>query len=738
MIKPADEQPIATVRPDRPLQNEVDDRLDRAQFAAAVARLISERSDPTSVVVAIYAPWGDGKTTVLNWVRQRVDQTGSGVVVVPFNPWLIRDEVAMLPTFFATLSQALGKRLGGRKADIAAVLKRYGSVVAGLSVGIPGVSFDPGETMVKLGEAMDGQSLEEMRGDFEAILRDADQRLLVIIDDVDRLDDDETHALFKLVKLAADFERVTYLMAFDEGRVAAALAKRHSSASRKRNEERTAGGFEFLEKIVQLPLRLPRARKRALDLIVDDAIGTALMGAGIQLNEREAREFGRRYAEGFSPAITSVRAAKRFASAASFALSLLKGETYPIDVLTIEGINVCYPSVYAAIRDHPSWFLLPYEFHLSHQEAELTQQARERLESVVESVELPLQEPVRKLVQSLFPQTQEVWASAGSGRERAEWAAQQRVCSSEYFERYFAYGVAATEVGDQELDDLLTDPAEYDAQVTALIARKGDEAIAELIEKADRRLARLEPRQLVALADAVISLGPRVATHNEPRFFARNLLQETAAFLARIALSLPEGAPRLEVATRAVTLGEPLLFASECLRWMTIKKSDADPVRAVDEGQARILTESLASRIAEYAESLDQPLWETPGGLLQMHLAGRGGQGAAMKVHVREWLGRAPECVITLLNVAAGQLYGADGVVQDDLTSDEYEALARIADTADLEGAVAAIRGAEPAPGEFPAVRYAAASGEPTDRIVLDQFAWHMQAASGTPKSSSG
>lgn len=725
------ETPQPSIRTDAPLDDEGEDRLDRRHFARAVARLIADRSDPTSVVVGIYAPWGDGKTTILNWIARRLDHPDSGVVVVRFNPWLVRDEMSLLPTFFATVSEALGERLGGRKQQIAEILQRYGRVVAGLSVGIPGVSFDPGATIAKLGEAMAGNSIEQMREEFEAILVDSKQRLLVIVDDVDRLDDDETYAVFKLVKLAADFDGVTYLMAFDDGKVAAALSKRYSGARGANDPGAMAGGFDFLEKIVQLPLRLPRARKHALDLLVLEGLEDAVREAGVQLSDGEVREFQQRYYDGLSPAIRSVRVAKRYASAASFALSLLKGETYPIDVLTVEGINVCYPSVYSALREQPSWFLLPYEFHLSSGEKDMIERGRARLDSVLEQLEPAIREPVKKLLQLLFPQTQQLWSSSGTGREREEWASQQRVCSAEYFDRYFSYGVADREIGDQELDDLLRDPDEYGTRIADLVERKGGQAIWQLIEKSDRRLERLGSEQLVALAESVVALGPRVVGDDEPRFLARNLFEESASFIARILLTMPEDSLRTGTAEHIVSTAEPLIFAAECFRWMMIKKSAAEPLRALDKDQARNMERLLANRIVSWADELRSPMWETRHGLRLMYIAARGDRGDDIQQHVRKWLETSPQHVVALLASAAGQLYGAEAVVQDDLTTDTFATLDRIAAMDDLTSAVTVLRGNDPVPDGFPAARYASAAGKATDRIVLDQFAWQRARQEG-------
>ena len=58
------------------------------------------------------------------------------------------------------------------------------------------------------------------------------------------------HLLFRVIKACADFPNVSYILAFDEAMVAEAIGERYGG-------EGEAAGLKFLEKIVQVPLKLP-------------------------------------------------------------------------------------------------------------------------------------------------------------------------------------------------------------------------------------------------------------------------------------------------------------------------------------------------------------------------------------------------------------------------------------------------------------------------------------------------
>src|SRR3712207_7258348 len=79
-------------------------------------------------------------------------------------------------------------------------------------------------------------------------------------DDIDRLEQREIQAVFKLVKLTADFRRLTYVLAFDPAIVVAALAPR--------SEEHTSE----LQSRQYLVCRLLLEKKKKIRMIVTSSL----------------------------------------------------------------------------------------------------------------------------------------------------------------------------------------------------------------------------------------------------------------------------------------------------------------------------------------------------------------------------------------------------------------------------------------------------------------------------------
>ncbi len=243
---------IPTYADDQPITGIPADAFGRWPFAQRIAHTIRAREDPSSLVVGLYGPWGDGKTSVLNLMSLALKKEPD-VVVVRFNPWRYVTEEDSIYAFFDTISTALGENLKGKKAKVAKLVADYAGFVAPVAaLAIPGgaqgaLAAQDAAKRVSVGE------LDAHRAKLEARLKDTGKRVVVLIDDVDRLENTEIHALFRVLKLSADFPRTIYVLAFDYNVVATALGQRYGSGDK-------TSGERFLEKIVQVPLCLPAPR----------------------------------------------------------------------------------------------------------------------------------------------------------------------------------------------------------------------------------------------------------------------------------------------------------------------------------------------------------------------------------------------------------------------------------------------------------------------------------------------
>ena len=280
---------------DNAIKNPDLDEFNRRDFSERIAQTIATRKESKSFVIGIYGKWGEGKTTVLNFIDGELKRHDN-IVPLAFNPWLFPSEAELLVAFYSELAKAVGRSLSTRKEDAGKFVKDYVGALAGF--------LDKKEAVEKIGGFLSDVRLEELRDRIGSFLIGQKKSVVVLMDDIDRLDKNEIHAVFRLVKLSANLENVVYVLAFDRDVVEEALSERY--VSKKENP-----GQNFLEKIVQVPINLPKVPKSDLRSFCYKQINKALHLNGIELSESDAQEFTRGFAVGIEIRLETPRMAIR-------------------------------------------------------------------------------------------------------------------------------------------------------------------------------------------------------------------------------------------------------------------------------------------------------------------------------------------------------------------------------------------------------------------------------------------
>lgn len=178
------------------------------------------------------------------------------------------------------------------------------------------------------------------------MLRTGDNKLVIVVDDIDRLDKNEIFTLFRLVKLTADFENTTYILSFDEKMVSNAIGERFG--------ENSESGSNFLEKIIKVPLKIPQAQKSSLYSYFINMWDKALDDNKINIDKNQAIDFTTQFNENILLRLHTPRLALRYCNVLSFSLPLLEREVNLVDLMLIEALKIFYPKHYEFVKNnHP-------------------------------------------------------------------------------------------------------------------------------------------------------------------------------------------------------------------------------------------------------------------------------------------------------------------------------------------------------------------------------------------------
>lgn len=429
---------------DKPASVKSEDNFQRYEFAKRIASIVSTPKIDKSLIVGLYGRWGEGKTTVMNFIREELP---SDTVVVNFNPWLFSDEQHLLKSFFSSITDALGASDKTNKEKIGALLSDYGGAIGTITQFV-GVKTDGLE---KLGNKLKNTSSEQLKKRIDDLIIDSGKNIVVFVDDIDRLDIQEIQYVFKLVKLVGDFPRTAYILSFDDEMVSAALAPKYGGNSK-------VSGYNFLEKIIQVPLKIPIASKKAMSKYTITLLNKVLENWSIQLSEHENNSFIEAFNSAFLPFMDTPRLGIRYANTLSFSLPLLKGEANTGDLIIIEGVKIFYPELYDFIRTNGYLFLERTDKHYSefgraqHKKDDI----KRHISSVIQIYNEDKQKVIVGLLQLLFPQLKSIYSNTTyPDKSYTQWTKEKKICSNRYFERYFSYTVQEGVIPDNYFDQLI-------------------------------------------------------------------------------------------------------------------------------------------------------------------------------------------------------------------------------------------------------------------------------------------
>jgi len=279
---------------DRPINRLADDRLGFGPVAQYLARAIVDQAAKDGLVFGVEGRWGSGKSTLINLTIEALKQHGpSAPEVIAFSPWLVGDRDGLLKTLFDELATAAVKidplekpeqidvaagrwealipkqlrpdphtRLKQKeklKRDLGDRLKTFGNLAGTMgklakaagALGLTGADL-AGSAIEKSGQAarsfFEGAPLAKRKQELVEALRLLSRRIIVFVDDLDRLEPSEASEVLRLIRAVADFPNVIYVLSYDADVLAQTL----------KQAVQIDDGRAFLEKIVQVSFKVPQ------------------------------------------------------------------------------------------------------------------------------------------------------------------------------------------------------------------------------------------------------------------------------------------------------------------------------------------------------------------------------------------------------------------------------------------------------------------------------------------------
>lgn len=610
---------------DKPVYKKEDDRFQRYDFSKRIADKIITSNNEDSIVIGIYGAWGEGKTSVINFIEGELKKNET-IIPIRFNPWRFSEEGTLLVSFFNTLASEIKKSipdevqkeknnfflkrislfkkswsnkrepLKTNKETIGDLIEKYGKIV----------SFGAGEAVESFGKVLSSVDIETLKRRFEKLLVDSKKKLVVFIDDIDRLDKQEIHSIFRIVKLTADFSNTFYILSFDQDIVASSIGERFGSGDKQ-------AGLSFLEKIIQVPLNIPVAQPEALKEYCFELVEKSINESKIELSKVEVQRFASEFIENIQIRLKTPRLAIRYRNSLSFSFPLLKGEVNNVDLMLIEALKIFYPKHYEFVKENSFYFLSSYDsssYSVGHGDVETKKKdLSEHLTQLGHDLSKRERESVKSLLSELFPRLNEAFKNTFYNGEM-NWYKDKRIVSPNYFKRYFSFTVIKGEVSDILFDRFINsiESSSSDEIIHNMKQLIGSSSIDNFLHKIRSQEKDIDWKISKKLA-LCIALSGEVFKENFSVFTLgfQSPKSQAAIFLFQLLKNHDNKSEDFDFAKELLNKAYPYDFAYEIIYWLRAGKTDDDKI--FTEKQNQELGKELIDRAL--LESKDEPIFIT-------------------------------------------------------------------------------------------------------------------------------
>ncbi|MER5681077.1 P-loop NTPase fold protein [Streptomyces sp. NPDC002238] len=492
--------------------NAAGDELDRQRFSDHVIQVLNRvRQQSESSVIALIGPWGSGKSSLLEMITDSIDELTRTAYpdapewrVADFNPWIHSDPVSMYVGFYSEIRSCLDGRQQwsearesiGKWVQNAAPLGKLGGVAR----------IDASSILEKLAETISGDTGAAAKKEkAEAALKECGVSILVVMDDLDRLTPEELLEVFKLIRLVGRLPNVYYLLSYDEKTLIDVLRRTDLAFGE------TSRANDYLEKIIQVRLDIPQLTRRQKLELADASLDAVRTNSQMNLSEEALKSIAALWADTLSSRLTTPRTIRRFFAQVDASYITVAEEVSFEDFLALTFLRTHEHRVYSEIQNHAGELTM-HGFHPRSNE-----NLKDRLERWTQNlrkwdVSDNNIDGVLQLLGRLFLPIKSALAGMEYGNEwLSEIARNKGVGHSDYFTRYFFFGVPSGDVSDAAIERAmtsLTNPTEGGAAATDLTqALKSDpERVIRKIRHFGALSQEAADRLLGVMADAYLSV----------------------------------------------------------------------------------------------------------------------------------------------------------------------------------------------------------------------------------------
>lgn len=191
---------------DVPLTSKENDLIDVEETVTTIYNFCVNVKTNESFAIGLIGPWGSGKTSIVKLVKERIDESTNYVIISDFCPWDYNDVEQM----FVGLCREIVSKLNVPSVsyDLELYMKKYKKLLFECANNLLEIDFN---SIID-----EGNSITNVREEINKVLQYSNKQLVIVIDDFDRLLEDEILFLVKALNNLVNFDNVKYIVCYDE------------------------------------------------------------------------------------------------------------------------------------------------------------------------------------------------------------------------------------------------------------------------------------------------------------------------------------------------------------------------------------------------------------------------------------------------------------------------------------------------------------------------------------------
>ncbi|WP_413854189.1 P-loop NTPase fold protein [Candidatus Ruminimicrobium bovinum] len=426
---------------DKPITKRVQDFLDRYPFIESLKNILLKNqkfSTNEGFVLILSASWGEGKTSCLNLLKEELaeERERNPFYFIDINPWFNDTTEKLLNAIFGEINH-----FAKTNSPHISLENQFDEIVK-LS------NLKLGSIELQLDKFTENKNIQNKIKEIGDILRQYKKRIIITIDDIDRLDKNHILYILQTVQMFKQYTNIIFILSYNSAKVEEILCESSDSCFTDKTIYKNLYYKNYLEKIASVIIALPKIEDINIHNILFEKINDILEEEQMPKINRGDFDF---YIA--TSRFKTIRDIKRFCNTFFISYAQVKNEVNVFNYINITTLFVFYPELYnEAWKNQYKWFKVEDK----QNDAEQIKLIKQYFKNITERYNEEDIENINELITLISPTYEKIPAKAGKHYlKMANKGAKSYFVDDRYLQYYFTHNFSKNRIPDKILDENL-------------------------------------------------------------------------------------------------------------------------------------------------------------------------------------------------------------------------------------------------------------------------------------------